>query len=140
MAIGHSSDVVVEIEGQAPNLGDEAIQDLVLQMNEDGSAEFIDPSSRVRSSGRKYSHTANLAEILDDSVLGELSSDLLSKCEEDLESRAVKRLLPRVLVCLASTMKSVTSLAGEGVTHPISESVAVSITGMQMLPLAGRSC
>ena len=45
-AMDTPDDVVVEIEGQAPNLGDEAIQDLVLQMNEDGSAEFIDPSEQ----------------------------------------------------------------------------------------------
>ena len=34
-----------------------------------------------------YDHGANLAEVLDDSVLGELSSDIRSKFREDLESR-----------------------------------------------------
>ena len=34
------------------------------------------------------SHTANLAELLDEGTLGELSSDLRAAYEEDLESRA----------------------------------------------------
>ena len=35
----------------------------------------------------EYNHNANLAEVLDDSILGTLSSDLMSKVEEDKESR-----------------------------------------------------
>ena len=34
-----------------------------------------------------YNHDANLAEVLDDSVLGALSSELQSKVREDMESR-----------------------------------------------------
>ena len=34
-----------------------------------------------------YDHNANLAEVLDDNVLGSLSSDLQGKFREDVESR-----------------------------------------------------
>ena len=35
-----------------------------------------------------YDHDANLAEVLDESVLGSLSSDLQSKVREDMEARS----------------------------------------------------
>jgi hypothetical protein len=41
----------------------------------------------VEIEAEPYDHGANLAEVLDDSVLGELSSDIQSKFREDLESR-----------------------------------------------------
>ena len=142
-AMDTADDVVVEIEGQAPNLGDEVIQDLVLQMNEDGSAEFIDPSEQGQEVlAEEYSHTANLAEILDDSVLGELSSDLLSKCEEDLESRGEwEDALAKGLGLLGINYEERDEpFAGaSGVTHPlISESVTQfqSQAYKEMLPLA----
>src|SRR5210317_152734 len=34
-----------------------------------------------------YNHNANLAEVLDDSILGSLSSDLQDRFEQDKESR-----------------------------------------------------
>ena len=139
-----ADDVVVEIEGQAPNLGDEALQDLVLQMNEDGSAEFIDPAEQGQEVlAEEYSHTANLAEILDDSVLGELSSDLLSKCEEDLESRGEwEDALAKGLGLLGINYEERDEpFAGaSGVTHPlISESVTQfqSQAYKEMLPSGG---
>ena len=143
-AMDTADDVVVEIEGQAPNLGDEVIQDLVLQMNEDGSAEFIDPAERGQEVlAEEYSHTANLAEILDDSVLGELSSDLLSKCEEDLESRGEwEDALAKGLGLLGINYEERDEpFAGaSGVTHPlISESVTQfqSQAYKEMLPSGG---
>ena len=36
----------------------------------------------------QYNHNANLAEILDDSILGEISSDLRARYEEDQDSRS----------------------------------------------------
>ena len=143
-AMDTPDDVVVEIEGQAPNLGEEALQDLVLQMNEDGSAEFMDPSEQGQEVlAEEYSHTANLAEILDDSVLGELSSDLLSKCEEDLESRGEwEDALAKGLGLLGINYEERDEpFAGaSGVTHPlISESVTQfqSQAYKEMLPAGG---
>ena len=137
-------DVVVEIEGQVPTLGEEALQDLVLQMNEDGSAEFIDPLETGQEVlADEYSHTANLAEILDDSVLGEISSDLLSKIEEDIESRSEwEDALAKGLGLLGINYEERDEpFAGaSGVTHPlISESVTQfqSQAYKEMLPAGG---
>ena len=137
-------DVVVEIEGQVPALGEEAIQDLVLQMNEDGSAEFIDPSDQGQEVlADEYSHTANLAEILSDSALGEISSDLLSKIEEDIESRSEwEDALAKGLGLLGINYEERDEpFAGaSGVTHPlISESVTQfqSQAYKEMLPSGG---
>ena len=137
-------DVVVVIEGQVPTLGEEALQDLVLQMNEDGSAEFIDPLETGQEVlADEYSHTANLAEILDDSVLGEISSDLLSKIEEDIESRSEwEDALAKGLGLLGINYEERDEpFAGaSGVTHPlISESVTQfqSQAYKEMLPAGG---
>ena len=137
-------DVVVEIEGQVPALGEEAIQDLVLQMNEDGSAEFLDPSEMGQEVlAEEYSHTANLAEILSDSALGEISSDLLSKIEEDIESRSEwEDALAKGLGLLGINYEERDEpFAGaSGVTHPlISESVTQfqSQAYKEMLPSGG---
>ena len=137
-------DVVVEIEGQVPALGEEAIQDLVLQMNEDGSAEFLDPSQQGQEVlADEYSHTANLAEILSDSALGEISSDLLSKIEEDIESRSEwEDALAKGLGLLGINYEERDEpFAGaSGVTHPlISESVTQfqSQAYKEMLPSGG---
>ena len=85
-ALDPATEALIEIEGQVPGVTDEAMEDLVLQMNEDGSAEFMEDPTEVLA--EEYSHTANLAEILDDSILGELSSELGSSFEDDLESRS----------------------------------------------------
>ncbi len=137
-------DVVVEIEGQVPALGEEAIQDLVLQMNEDGSAEFLDPTQQGQEVlADEYSHTANLAEILSDSALGEISSDLLSKIEEDIESRSEwEDALAKGLGLLGINYEERDEpFAGaSGVTHPlISESVTQfqSQAYKEMLPSGG---
>lgn len=137
-------DVVVEIEGQVPNLGDEALQELVLQMNEDGSAEFLDPTEQGQEVlAEEYSHTANLAEILDDAALGELSSELLSKVEEDIESRSEwEDALAKGLGLLGINYEERDEpFAGaSGVTHPL---ISESVTQFQaqaykeMLPAGG---
>ena len=85
-ALDPAAEALVEIEVQVPGITDEVIEDLVLRMNEDGSAEFMDEDP-TEVLAEEYSHTANLAEILDDSILGELSSELGSSFEDDLESR-----------------------------------------------------
>ena len=56
-------------------------------MNEDGSAEFLE-SDPTEVLADEYSHTANLAEILDDSILGSLASDLGASFDDDMESRS----------------------------------------------------
>ena len=49
--------------------------------------ELIGSDEMVEVEAEEYDHNANLAEVLDDSVLGSLSSDLGSKIDEDKSSR-----------------------------------------------------
>ena len=143
-AIEAPDDVVVEIEGVSPGIGDQAIQDMIVQMNEDGSADLIDPTEEGQEVlTEEYSHTANLAEILDDSTLGELSSELLSKCEEDLESRGEwEDALAKGLSLLGINYEERDEpfSGASGVTHPL---ISQSVTQFQsqaykeMLPAGG---
>ena len=74
---------------------------------------------------------ANLAEYLDESILGELSSDLRSMYEEDLESRSewetsyVKGL---DLLGIKTEERSTPFEGASGITHPL---VAESVTQFQ---------
>jgi len=86
-ALDPAAETAIEIEGQAPGLTDEVLEDMILQMNEDGSADFLD-ADPTEVLTEEYSHTANLAEILDDSILGSLSSDLGASFDDDMESRS----------------------------------------------------
>ena len=70
----------------------------------------------------QYDHGANLAEVLDDSILGELSSDLQSKFREDIESRedweeAIAKGLG--LLGINYEDRSEPFLGASGVTHPL---------------------
>lgn len=75
----------------------------------------------------QYDHNANLAEILDDSILGEISSDLRARYEEDQDSRSewedgyTKGL---DLLGVRTEERNSPFAGASGVTHPlISESV-----------------
>ena len=75
----------------------------------------------------EYDHNANLAEVLDDSVLGEISSELRSKYEDDQESRSEwQESYTKGLDLLGIKYDERTQPfeGASGVTHPlISESV-----------------
>ena len=91
----------------------------------------------------EYDHNANLAEALDDSILGEVSSDLRAKYEEDQDSRAewedgyTKGL---DLLGIKYHERSQPFQGASGVTHPI---IAESVTQFQaqaykeLLPAGG---
>ena len=69
-----------------------------------------------------YDHDANLAEVLDDGVLGALSSELQSKVREDMESRqdweeAIAKGLN--LLGINYEDRSDPFLGASGVTHPL---------------------
>lgn len=119
---------LIELEGQAPGIMDEAMGAMSIRMNEDGSAEVFDPEEEGQEVlAEEYSHTANLAEILDERVLGELSSELLSLFEDDLDSRsewedAIAKGLD--LLGVGYEERDEPFIGASGVTHPlISESV-----------------
>ena len=73
--------------------------DIAQPENFDGGAEVIDDGAggaiiqalmegETEVVTEQYNHNANLAEILDESILGEISSDLRARYEEDQDSRA----------------------------------------------------
>ena len=143
-AVPSEEDILIEVEGQAPGLVDETLQEMIVQMNEDGSAELVDPNQQGEEVlTEEYSHTANLAEILSDAVLGEISSDILSKIEEDIDSRGEwEDALAKGLNLLGINYEERDEpFAGaSGVTHPL---ISESVTQFQaqaykeMLPAGG---
>ena len=141
-ALDPATEAAIEIEGQVPGITDEVLEDMVLQMNEDGSAEFLE-SDPTEVLTEEYSHTANLAEILDDSILGSLASDLGASFDDDMESRSEwEEALTKGLGLLGINYEERDEpFAGAtGVTHPL---ISESVTQFQaqaykeMLPAGG---
>ena len=61
----------------------------VLQDGQGGAiVQALQQAMSQQGAEEPISHSANLAELLDEGTLGELSSDLRAAYEEDLESRA----------------------------------------------------
>ncbi len=96
----------------------------------DGSAlvqSILENAENIEVETEEYVHDANLAEIVDDSILSELSSDLRGAYEEDTESRsqwqeAYTKGLD--LLGIKYSERSQPFEGASGVTHPlISESV-----------------
>jgi len=90
-----------------------------------------------------YNHDANLAEVLDDSVLGALSSELQSKVREDMESRqdweeAIAKGLN--LLGINYEDRSDPFLGASGVTHPLLSEATTQFQSQaykEMLPSGG---
>ena len=91
----------------------------------------------------EYDHDANLAEVLSDSILGEISSDLRGRYEEDLESSSEWReAYTKGLDLLGIKYQERTEpfQGASGVTHPL---LSESVTQFQaqaykeMLPSGG---
>jgi len=90
-----------------------------------------------------YDHDANLAEVLDDSVLGSLSSDLQSKVREDMESRSDwEEAIAKGLNLLGINYedRSDPFLGASGVTHPLLSEATTQFQSQaykEMLPSGG---
>jgi hypothetical protein len=91
----------------------------------------------------EYRHDANLAEVLDESVLGELSSDIQAKFREDIESRedweeAIAKGLG--LLGINYEDRSEPFLGASGVTHPLLSEAVTQFQAQsykEMLPSGG---
>jgi hypothetical protein len=91
----------------------------------------------------EYRHDANLAEVLDESILGELSSDIQAKFREDLESRedweeAISKGLG--LLGINYEDRSEPFLGASGVTHPLLSEAVTQFQAQsykEMLPSGG---
>jgi hypothetical protein len=90
-----------------------------------------------------YDHDANLAEVLDDSVLGALSSDLQSKVREDMDSRSDwEEAIAKGLNLLGINYedRSDPFLGASGVTHPLLSEATTQFQSQaykEMLPSGG---
>jgi len=111
----------------------------------DGGAivQAIQEQMMVEAQMQEYDHNANLAEALDDSTLGELSSELREQYESDQESRAEwEEGYTKGLDLLGVQYEERTQpfQGASGVTHPI---IAESVTQFQaqaykeLLPAGG---
>jgi hypothetical protein len=97
----------------------------------------------VEVQAEAYDHTANLAEVLDDSVLGDLSSDIQSKFREDVESRedweeAIAKGLG--LLGINYEDRSEPFMGASGVTHPLLSEAVTQFQAQaykEMLPSGG---
>ena len=122
--------------------GEEMLQEAVMQMLEDGTAEMQYGPEEVEVM-EDYVHLANLAEMLDQGTLGSLSSDLVSSIEGDLESRSEwEEALAKGLGLLGIKYdeRDEPFAGASGVTHPL---ISESVTQFQaqaykeMLPAGG---
>jgi hypothetical protein len=124
--------------------------------NFEGGAEVVDDGQggaiirsllgmedSVEVDTEEYDHDANLAEVLSDSILGEISSDLRGRYEEDLESSSEWReAYTKGLDLLGIKYQERTEpfQGASGVTHPL---LSESVTQFQaqaykeMLPSGG---
>ena len=97
----------------------------------------------IEVEAEEYNHTANLAEVLDDSVLGDLSSDIQSKFREDVESRedweeAIAKGLG--LLGINYEDRSEPFMGASGVTHPLLSEAVTQFQAQaykEMLPSGG---
>ena len=121
--------------------------DLEVEFEEDQEllpegVELID-DEEVEVETEEYDHAANLAEVLDDDVLGDLSSDIRAKFREDVESRedweeAIAKGLG--LLGINYEERSEPFLGASGVTHPLLSEAVTQFQAQaykEMLPSGG---
>ena len=105
--------------------------------------EIVGEEQLIEVEAEEYDHNANLAEVLDDSVLGALSSDLSSKVDEDKGSRedweeAISKGL--TLLGINYEERSEPFLGSSGVTHPLLSEAVTQFQAQaykEMLPPGG---
>ncbi len=130
--------------GGSPMPEDEAL-DIELEEDMEEMPEGIEMAGEeeVEVQAEAYDHTANLAEVLDDSVLGDLSSDIQSKFREDVESRedweeAIAKGLG--LLGINYEDRSEPFMGASGVTHPLLSEAVTQFQAQaykEMLPSGG---
>ena len=80
-------DMAMGAGGPATEVPEELMVELPEENMLPDGIELAGMEEMVEVQAEMYDHNANLAEILDDSVLGALSSDLRDKIDDDRESR-----------------------------------------------------
>ena len=131
--------------GGAPMMEDDAQIEVAVEEDMEQMPEGVEliGDEELEVEAEEYDHTANLAEVLDDGVLGELSSDLRAKFREDVESRedweeAIAKGLG--LLGINYEDRSEPFLGASGVTHPLLSEAVTQFQAQaykEMLPSGG---
>ena len=105
--------------------------------------EMVGDEESVEVVAEEYDHNANLAEVLDDSVLGSLSSDLGNSVDEDKSSREDwEESISKGLVLLGINYQERNEpfMGASGVTHPLLSEAVTQFQAQaykEMLPPGG---
>jgi hypothetical protein len=131
--------------GGAPMMEDDAQIEVAVEEDMETMPEGVEMigDEELEVEAEEYDHAANLAEVLDDSVLGELSSDIQAKFREDVESRedweeAIAKGLG--LLGINYEDRSEPFLGASGVTHPLLSEAVTQFQAQaykEMLPSGG---
>ena len=125
----------------------EVPEELMVELPEENmlpeGIELADMEGLVEVQAEMYDHNANLAEILDDSVLGTLSSELRDKVDDDKESRedweeAIAKGLK--LLGVNYEERNEPFLGASGVHHPLLSEAVTQFQAQaykEMLPAGG---
>ena len=122
-------EAVPGVEVEIPQVEDFADGAEIIQGPEGAIVQAI--QEQMMTQVQEYDHNANLAETLDDSILGELSSELREQYETDQESRSEwEEGYTKGLDLLGVQYEERTQpfQGASGVTHPI---IAESVTQFQ---------
>ena len=134
-------EAVAGVEVEIPQVEDFAGGAEIIEGPEGAIVQAI--QEQMMTQAQEYDHNANLAEVLDDTILGELSSELREQYESDQDSRSEwEEGYTKGLDLLGVQYEERTQpfQGASGVTHPI---IAESVTQFQaqaykeLLPAGG---
>ena len=136
-------DMAMGAGGPAEQLPQEMMVELPEENMLPDGIELAGMEEMVEVQAEMYDHNANLAEILDDSVLGALSSDLRDKIDDDRESRedweeAISKGLK--LLGVNYEERNDPFLGASGVHHPLLSEAVTQFQAQaykEMLPAGG---
>ena len=136
-------DMAMGAGGPAEQLPQEMMVELPDENMLPDGIELAGMEEMVEVQAEMYDHNANLAEILDDSVLGALSSDLRDKIDDDRESRedweeAISKGLK--LLGVNYEERNDPFLGASGVHHPLLSEAVTQFQAQaykEMLPAGG---
>jgi hypothetical protein len=136
-------DMAMGAGGPADQLPEEMMVELPEQDMLPEGIELAGMEESIEVQAPMYDHNANLAEILDDSVLGSLSSDLRGRIEDDRESREDwEEAIAKGLTLLGVNYEERNQpfLGASGVHHPLLSEAVTQFQAQaykEMLPAGG---
>ena len=136
-------DMAMGAGGPAPEMPEEIQVELPLENKLPPGIEIAGMEEMIEVQAEMYDHNANLAEVLDESALGELSSDLRSSVYDDKQSRedweeAISKGLK--LLGVNYEERNDPFLGASGVHHPLLSEAVTQFQAQaykEMLPAGG---